>query len=79
MTIEDAIKKLKTHPLAMQEWESEYYKDMSKAFKLAINSLEAWEKVKLEINNLPIEYSSSVFECLHIIDKCLEVVENGEQ
>lgn len=51
---------------------------------MAIRSLEAWEKVKEEINNIDCPYSSNPYkaskvkeESLRIIDKHLKEVEHG--
>lgn len=76
MTRHDAIEILKTHPLYMQELESDYYKSMSTAFCMAVKSLEVLDLVREEISSLPIDRGSSVFDCLEIINKYLKQIED---
>lgn len=75
MIIKEAVEELKTHPLAVQEWESDYYKKMSIAFKMAIKSLESLDKIRDEISRVPIERGSGVFDCLSIVNKYVKEVE----
>ena len=77
MNREMAIEQLKTHPLYVQEWDSDYYMNMSKAFKTAVKSLEAWTNLKEELSNLPI--GQSVSDCLYIINKYLKEIENDNK
>ena len=78
MTRKDAIEILKTNPLYSQELdlESDYYKSMSTALRMAIKSLEVFDTIRDEIGDLPIERGLGVFDCLTIINKYLKQIED---
>ena len=54
--------------------------DDLEAIKVAIASLEAWEKVRQEIGKLSLswEYGQGVVDCLAIIDHYMQEVGNGQ-
>lgn len=71
MTNQEAIELIK---VAQAEVEWSCPMDYAAAFDLAIKSLEAWEKVKAEIEQLPTDYCGGYIgldkrEILRIIDK----------
>lgn len=71
MTIEEATKLLKMSDQAI--WLKGLEKEQKEATEMAIKSLEAWEKVKEEINSMPnIIYK---WHAVEIIDKHLAEVE----
>ena len=72
MTVEEA--KQTMYALACTHYGKEFYEKENEAIKIACKSLEAWEKVKEEINSMPyIIYS---WDAVEIIDKHLSEVEH---
>ena len=67
MTLAEAIRVLKM---------VEAYGLADDAKKMAIRSLEAWEKVRTEIGKLPLswEYGQGVEDCMNIINRHFEEV-----
>lgn len=72
MTREEATKLLKMSEQAI--WLKGLEKERKEAEEMAIKSLEAWEKVKEEINSMPnIIYR---WDAVEIIDKHLAEIES---
>ena len=70
MTREEAIKILETIPTISEQVD---------ALEIAIRSLEAWDKVKNDLDDLWLKGYSPHTEVMEIIDRHLKEVENDKE